>query len=73
MRGPLQRHERLAGCHRRSDPCGQHLILVAITGQDKDRQLASDGGFDLHLSKPADVNALDAMLQKDAANGVRMV
>ena len=69
MRGPLLRHERLAGCHRRSDPCSQHLILVAITGQDKDRQLASDGGFDLHLSKPAVVNALDAMLQKMLQTG----
>ncbi|MGK5015559.1 hypothetical protein [Janthinobacterium sp. 61] len=42
---------------------------MAITGQDKDRQLASDGGFDLHLSKRADVNALDAMLQKMLQTG----
>jgi len=50
----------------RSEPCGQHAILVAVTGwgQDKDRQLASDAGFDLHLTKPVDFYELDAVLQK---------
>ena len=50
----------------RSQPCGQHAILVAVTGwgQDKDRQMASDAGFDLHLTKPVDFYELDAVLQK---------
>ncbi|MEG0883342.1 MAG: response regulator, partial [Janthinobacterium sp.] len=50
----------------RSEPCGQHAILVAVTGwgQDKDRQLASDAGFDLHLTKPVDFYELDAVLQQ---------
>ncbi len=50
----------------RSQPYGQHAILVAVTGwgQDKDRQMASDAGFDLHLTKPVDFYELDAVLQK---------
>ena len=50
----------------RSEPCGQDAILVAVTGwgQDKDRQMASDAGFDLHLTKPVDFYELDAVLQK---------
>lgn len=50
----------------RSQPCGQHAILVAVTGwgQEKDRQMASDAGFDLHLTKPVDFYELDALLQK---------
>ena len=50
----------------RSEPCGKDAILVAVTGwgQDKDRQMASDAGFDLHLTKPVDFYELDAVLQK---------
>ena len=50
----------------RGEPCGQHAILVAVTGwgQDKDRKMASDAGFDLHLTKPVDFYELDAVLQK---------
>ncbi|WP_426077398.1 ATP-binding protein [Janthinobacterium sp. PSPC3-1] len=52
--------------HLRGQPCGRDAILVAVTGwgQDKDRQLASDAGFDLHLTKPVDFVELDAVLQK---------
>ena len=50
----------------RSEPCGKDAILVAVTGwgQDKDRKMASDAGFDLHLTKPVDFYELDAVLQK---------
>ena len=50
----------------RGEPCGRHAILVAVTGwgQDKDRKMASDAGFDLHLTKPVDFYELDAVLQK---------
>jgi CheY-like chemotaxis protein/two-component sensor histidine kinase len=52
--------------HLRGQPCGRDAILVAVTGwgQDKDRQLALDAGFDLHLTKPVDFVELDAVLQK---------
>ena len=52
--------------HLRKLPCGRDAILVAVTGwgQDKDRQLALDAGFDLHLTKPVDFVELDAVLQK---------
>ena len=47
-------------------PCGELAILVAVTGwgQDRDRKMASDAGFDLHLTKPVDFYELDAVLQK---------
>ena len=50
----------------RGQPCGAQAILVAVTGwgQDKDRKMASDAGFDLHLTKPVDFYELDAVLQK---------
>ena len=45
---------------------GAAAILVAVTGwgQDKDRQLATEAGFDLHLTKPVDFRELDTVLQK---------
>ena len=45
---------------------GAAAILVAVTGwgQDKDRQLALEAGFDLHLTKPVDFRELDTVLQK---------
>ena len=36
-------------------------------GQDKDRQTATEAGFDHHLVKPADLNALQALLVPLAA------
>jgi CheY-like chemotaxis protein len=38
--------------------------IVALTGwgQDKDRQLAREAGFDHHLIKPAEIGALQALL-----------
>ena len=39
-------------------------ILVAVTGwgQERDRREAREAGFDHHLVKPADVNALQKLL-----------
>jgi CheY-like chemotaxis protein len=39
-------------------------LLVALTGWggDGDRQRTSDAGFDLHLTKPVDLDAIIAML-----------
>jgi signal transduction histidine kinase len=48
----------------RAEPWGQKLTLIAATGwgQDADRQRASDAGFDHHLVKPIEFNALIELL-----------
>ena len=40
------------------------LVLIALTGwgQQDDRRLALDAGFDHHLTKPVDVARLEALL-----------
>jgi len=44
-------------------------FLVAVTGwgQERDRQLTTEAGFDAHLVKPVDVNDLTALLQSALA------
>ena len=41
-------------------PCTEGLILIALTGygQDEDRRRSKEAGFNYHLTKPVDVNAL---------------
>jgi CheY-like chemotaxis protein len=48
---------------------GAQLTLVALTGwgQEADRRRASEAGFDHHLTKPVDPNALNDLLAKVAA------
>ncbi|WP_312511337.1 ATP-binding protein [Massilia sp.] len=48
----------------RAQADGRALILIAATGwgQEKDRQLAFDAGFDHHLTKPIDVERLRLLL-----------
>jgi CheY-like chemotaxis protein len=48
---------------RRTEDLGA-LRLVALTGYgtDADRQKTRDAGFDVHLAKPVDPRALDALL-----------
>ena len=43
----------------------KNIVLVALTGygQDTDRQLAQDAGFDHHLVKPADFNEIEKLLE----------
>jgi signal transduction histidine kinase/CheY-like chemotaxis protein len=45
---------------------GASVFLVAITGygQPDDRKRASEAGFDLHLTKPVDVNVIDRLLER---------
>jgi signal transduction histidine kinase/ActR/RegA family two-component response regulator len=45
-------------------PWGRDVLLIAATGwgQDADRQLAEDAGFDQHLTKPVDFARLQALL-----------
>ena len=39
---------------------GSTIVLVALTGwgQDEDKRLSREAGFDLHLVKPVDANEL---------------
>jgi signal transduction histidine kinase/CheY-like chemotaxis protein len=45
---------------------GQGVLLIAATGwgQDADRQLAEDAGFDHHLTKPVDFASLQTLLSE---------
>jgi CheY-like chemotaxis protein len=48
----------------REQPWGKTMILVALTGwgQEEDRRKSKDAGFDHHLVKPVDIDALMQML-----------
>ena len=50
--------------HLREEANGNVLILVALTGygQESDRQMTRDAGFDHHLVKPVDMNDLRKLL-----------
>jgi PAS domain S-box-containing protein len=47
----------------RKQPEGQDLMLIALTGwgQEEDRRRTNQAGFNHHLIKPADVNALKSL------------
>jgi signal transduction histidine kinase len=52
-------------CRRlRSQEGGGELVIIAVTGwgQDEDRARSRDAGFDLHLTKPVDPVAVEALL-----------
>jgi PAS domain S-box-containing protein len=52
-------------CRRiRKEPWGRDLVLVALTGwgQEEDRQRSKDAGFDAHMVKPLDYEALLKLL-----------
>jgi CheY-like chemotaxis protein len=48
----------------RALPALRHTALVAVTGwgQQKDRELAKEAGFDAHLVKPVSFEQIEAML-----------
>jgi len=52
----------------RALPHGDALFLVALTGwgQERDRQLTSEAGFDAHVVKPADPDALRTLIARAA-------
>jgi PAS domain S-box-containing protein len=52
----------------RREPWGADVLLVAMTGwgEAKDKRRARDAGFDAHLTKPVDFDALQAILQGGA-------
>ena len=49
----------------RADPQTRDAFLIALTGwgSDEDRRLSSEAGFDLHLTKPVDMQALTSLLR----------
>ena len=49
----------------RASPAGRDCVIFALTGwgQDHDRQRALAGGFDAHLTKPADPQVLASLLR----------
>ncbi len=49
----------------RQRPDGGDLTLIALTGwgQERDRRRTQEAGFDHHLIKPADLSALQALLE----------
>jgi PAS domain S-box-containing protein len=52
----------------RSDPSHRNIYLIAVTGwgQDEDRERARASGFDAHLTKPTDPEAVRALLIRAA-------
>ena len=55
--------------HRiREQPGGRNLLLVAVTGfgQDGERARTREAGFDLHLTKPASIDAIERLLGRGA-------
>ncbi len=52
-------------CRRiREQPWGKNMVLIALTGlgQDRDRRRTEEAGFDAHLVKPVDPQALLKLL-----------
>ncbi|WP_448962013.1 PAS domain S-box protein [Larkinella arboricola] len=53
-------------CRRiRQQPWGQHMVIIAVTGYggQEDKQRAKEAGFDAHLVKPVDMDALIRLLE----------
>jgi PAS domain S-box-containing protein len=48
----------------REQPWGKHMVLIALTGwgQQQDRQRTHDAGFDAHLTKPVNYEAIMELL-----------
>jgi len=55
----------------RAEPWGRTMFLIAVTGWGKasDKQLATDAGFDEHLTKPVAVSELQRALSGVAPRG----
>ena len=53
----------------RADPNVAGAFIVALTGwgQDQDKERARESGFDAHLTKPADLDAVEKMLARAAS------
>ena len=53
----------------RAHPSCRSTLLVALTGygRDKDKKRANEAGFDHHLTKPVDFDAIDRLLANASA------
>ena len=53
--------------HIRAEAWGQRMMLIALTGwgQEEDKKKAFEAGFDHHLIKPIDPDALEALMASD--------
>lgn len=51
----------------RSQPEFDDLVLIALTGwgQERDRRLTAEAGFNYHLTKPADISDIEMLLSFD--------
>jgi CheY-like chemotaxis protein len=49
----------------RECPAGERALLIAVTGwgQPEDRRRSTDAGFDFHVTKPVELNVLNALLR----------
>jgi CheY-like chemotaxis protein len=55
----------------RSIAGAEELILIALSGyaQDDDRRRSMEAGFNYHLTKPVDVDALDRLISAQGKTG----
>jgi PAS domain S-box-containing protein len=54
----------------RTQPWGAKMTLIAVTGwgQEDDKRKAKEAGFDHHLTKPIDPNALERLMAPEITN-----
>jgi CheY-like chemotaxis protein len=57
----------------RQQPWGKNIILIALTGwgQQQDRRRTKEAGFDVHLTKPVNYQAI-AKLLNDLSGDARI-
>jgi signal transduction histidine kinase/CheY-like chemotaxis protein len=50
--------------HVRREAWGKDILLIALTGwgQERDRQKAYEAGFDVHLTKPVDIDIIERLI-----------
>jgi signal transduction histidine kinase/ActR/RegA family two-component response regulator len=66
----LPRIDGFDACRRiREQPWGKQMLVIAITGwgQDIDRRRSQEAGFDHHLVKPVDAQAISALMNAPTA------
>jgi signal transduction histidine kinase/ActR/RegA family two-component response regulator len=68
----LPRINGFDACRRiREQPWGKRMLVIAITGwgQDVDRQMSHEAGFDHHLVKPVDADAIRVLMNVSSPVG----
>ena len=63
-------HEVARQIRQRPELAGVTLVALTGWGQDEDRRQSSNAGFDFHLIKPADMQALEAVFTSLNSTGV---